>query len=302
LLDSVAPTMPTAAKATRRAGQKLVDLSWGASSDVIGSKGAPPSGVTRYVVRRAVAPAIPTGPTAGGAACNVPDTELACVDTTAPEGHTYRYAVFAVDASGNGSAAAAPPAVVIPDLTAPGVPAAFVVKAKGLTIAMTWRMPTASDLLKIVVLRNATRAPRNIKDGTIVFSGKAAKASVRQLGGKTAFYRAFAVDRAGNASATAAVRIKQPVFKLFPENGSELRGTVRLTWKKPKKASYFNVQLYLGSKRVTQSWPKNGSFKIPRSKLKKGKTYAWYVWPGVGKKSAARYGTLIGKSTFTYLG
>ncbi len=65
---------------------------------------------------------------------------------------------------------------------------------------------------------------------------------------------------------------------------------MRLTWKKPKRATYFNVQLYLGSKRVTQSWPKNGSFKIPRSKLKKGKTYTWYVWPGVGKKSAARYG------------
>ena len=52
--------------------------------------------------------------------------------------------MFAVDVAGNGSAAAAPPAVVIPDLTAPGVPAAFVVKAKGLTIAMTWRLPTAA--------------------------------------------------------------------------------------------------------------------------------------------------------------
>ncbi len=210
--------------------------------------------------------------------------------------------MFAVDVAGNGSAAAAPPPVVIPDLTAPGAPAAFVVKPKGLTIAMTWRLPTAKDLLKIVVIRNATRSPKTIKDGTVVFTGKAAKASVQQPGGKTAYYRAFAVDKAGNASATAAVRIRQPVFKLFPENGSELRGTVRLTWKKPKKASYYNVQVYLGSKRVTQSWPKSGSFKIPRSKLKKGKTYTWYVWPGVGKKSAGRYGHLIGKSTFTYLG
>ncbi len=301
-LDSMAPTPPTAAKATRRAGQRLVDLSWGASADTFASNGASPTGMSRYVVRRAVGTVPPSTVTSGAPACNVPDEDRTCVDTTAAEGQTYRYAVFAVDAAGNGSAAAAPPAVVIPDLTAPGVPPGFTVRPKGLTIAMTWRLPTAKDLLRIVVVRNATRAPRNVKDGTVVYNGKAAKASVKQLGGKTAYYRAFALDKAGNASATAAVRIRQPVFKLFPENGSELRGTVRLTWKKPKRATYFNVQLYLGSKRVTQSWPKNGSFKIARSKLKKGKTYTWYVWPGVGKKSAGRYGTLIGKSTFTYLG
>jgi hypothetical protein len=207
-----------------------------------------------------------------------------------------------VDASGNASAAAAPPAVVIPDMTGPGVPAAFSVKPKGLVIAMSWRLPTAADLLKIVIVRNSTRAPRSLTDGNVVFTGKAAKASVKQKAGTTAWYRAFAVDRAGNASATVGVRIKQPVYRLFPENGSELRGTVRLTWKKPKRATYFNVQVYLGSTRITQAWPKSASFKIPRSKLKKGKTYTWYVWPGVGSKAAGRYGTLIGKSTFTYLG
>ena len=245
---------------------------------------------------------MPATPTSGAAACDVPANTTSCTDSTAPEGHTYRYAIFAVDLASNGSTAAKPPAVVIPDLTAPGVPAAFSVKPKGLVVSMTWRLPTATDLLKIVIVRNGSRAPRTIADGKIVFSGKAAKASVKQLGGTTAFYRAFAVDGAGNFSATVAVRIRQPIFRLFPENGSELRGTVRLTWKKPKKASYFNVQLYLGSKRVTQAWPKSGSFKIARSKLTRGKTYTWYVWPGVGKKSAARYGTMIGKATFTYLG
>ncbi len=301
-LDSMAPTPPTGAKATRRAGQRLVDLSWGGSSDTFASNGATPTGMSRYVVRRAVGTVPPSSITAGAPACNVPKEQRSCVDTTAAEGQTYRYAVFAVDLADNGSGAAAPPAVVIPDLTAPGVPGAFTVKPKGLVIAMTWRLPTATDLLKIVVVRNAARAPRSAKDGTVVYTGKAAKAAVKQPGGKTAYYRAFAIDRAGNASATAAVRIRQPVFKLFPANGSELRGTVRLTWKKPKRATYYNVQLYLGSKRVTQSWPKNGSFKIPRSKLKKGKRYTWYVWPGVGRKSAGRYGHLIGKSTFTYLG
>jgi hypothetical protein len=301
-LDSMAPTPPTAATAKRRAGQRLVDLTWGGSSDTQASNGATPTGISRYVVRRAVGNVPPASPTAGAAACDVPATARSCTDTTAPEGHTYRYAIFAVDLASNGSAAAAPPAVVIPDMTAPGAPGAFVVKPRGLVIAMTWRVPTASDLLKIVVVRNTAHTPKNVKDGKVVFTGKAAKASARQSGGTTAFYRAFALDRAGNVSATRGVRIKQPVFRLFPANGSELRGTVRLTWKKPKRASYFNVQVYLGSKRVTQAWPKSPSFKIPRSKLQRGKTYTWYVWPGVGAKAAGRYGTMIGKSTFKYLG
>ena len=303
LLDSMAPTPPTAATAKRRAGSRLVDLTWGDAEDTQASSGATPTGVFRYVVRRAISPAVPSGPTSGSGACDVAVSANSCVDTTAPEGQTYRYAVFAVDAAGNGSAGAAPAAVTIPDMTPPGAPAASrSVKAKGLTIAMTWRLPAATDLLKIVIVRNATRSPKSMTDGKDRLHRQGREGPVRQLGGTTAFYRAFAVDRAGNASATGGVRIKQPKFRLFPENGSEVRGTVRLTWKKPKRASYFNVQMYLGSKRVTQAWPKNASFKIPRSKLKRGKTYTWYVWPGVGYKSAGRYGTMIGKSTFTYLG
>jgi hypothetical protein len=302
LLDRLAPTSPTAPRAVRRAGRSIVDFSWGPSSDPAPAGGGSPSQVAKYVVRRALGTVAPVTATAGTAACNVPVDASSCVDSTAAEGRTYRYAIFAVDAAGNGSLAAVPPAVVIPDMTGPGVPGAFVVKPKGLLIAMTWRLPTASDLSRIVIVRNARRAPRSIADGRVVFTGKAARASAKQLGGTTAWYRAFALDRAGNVSATAGVRIRQPAFRLFPASGSEVGGTVRLTWRKPKRATYFNVQLYLGSKRVTQAWPKSASFKIPRSRLNRGKTYTWYVWPGVGAKSVGRYGTLIGKSTFKYLG
>lgn len=299
-LDTVAPDAPTVPTAKRRGSTKLVDLTWTGSVDNVGNSVM--SGVARYVVRRAVSPAVPTSITSGSLACDVAASLESCVDTTAPEGATYRYGVFAVDAGGNGSLAALPGAVTIPDLTAPGVPSAFRVKAKGAVIAITWGLPTAADLNRVVIVRNASRAPRNLTDGKAIYSGKAKSFSLRQKAGTTAWYRAFAVDKAGNFSATAGVRIRLPIFKLFPENGSELRGTVRLTWKKPKKATYFNVQVYLGSKRVTQTWPKNASFKIPRSKLQKGKTYTWYVWPGVGAKSAGRYGTMIGKSTFTWMG
>src|SRR5262249_42455269 len=125
---------------------------------------------------------------------------------------------------------------------------------------------------------------------------------IRQAGGTRAWYRTFAVDNAGNVSAGGAILVTQPTFRLFPENGSELRGSVSLRWRKSNRASYYNVQLYLGSKRVTQGWRKGSSFKIAKSKLKRGKVYTWYVWPGLGAKARGRYGNLIGKSTFTWLG
>ena len=157
---------------------------------------------------------------------------------------------------------------------------------------MTWRLPTATDLLKIVIVKNATRSPKTLTDGKVVFTGKAAKATVRQLGGTSRLLprvrrrqgrqRLRHRRRADQAARLQAVpRERQRAARHGAPDAGRSRSGRR----------YYNVQLYLGSKRVTQSWPKSASFKIPRSKLKKGKTYTWYVWPGVGKKSAGRYGT-----------
>jgi hypothetical protein len=41
-------------------------------------------------------------------------------------------------------------------------------------------------------------------------------------------------------------------------------------------------------------------FKKKHYKLARGR-YTWYVWPGVGKRSARNYGKLFGKSDFIVL-
>ena len=69
-----------------------------------------------------------------------------------------------------------------------------------------------------------------------------------------------------------------------------------------KGARYYNVQVYAGKKRILVSWPVAGKLQLPQAKLKRGKTYTWYVWPGLGAKAKAHYGKLIGKSTFTFTG
>ena len=73
-----------------------------------------------------------------------------------------------------------------------------------------------------------------------------------------------------------------------------------LAWTAVKGASYYNIQLFIGTTRTLTAWPKGTSFRVPASKLTSGRTYTWYVWPGFGPLSQARYGKLIGKATFRY--
>jgi hypothetical protein len=94
-----------------------------------------------------------------------------------------------------------------------------------------------------------------------------------------------------------------------------------LAWKKVPAASYYNVQVYLdvagrsnrhvlsvrvSGRKVLSAWPAQPRFRMLKQWVFKGKRYkltpgryTWYVWPGLGKRSARSYGKLIGKSDFT---
>ena len=87
-----------------------------------------------------------------------------------------------------------------------------------------------------------------------------------------------------------------------PAPRAKVHGKVRLSWPVVKGARYYNVQIYAGKKRILVSWPSGRGLEVPRAKLKRGTKYTWYVWPGLGAKAKARYGKLIGKSTFTFAG
>ena len=87
-----------------------------------------------------------------------------------------------------------------------------------------------------------------------------------------------------------------------PAPRAKVHGTVQLRWPVVKGAKYYNVQLYAGKKRILVSWPAGHGVQLPKAKLKRGTKYTWYVWPGLGAKSKAHYGKLIGKNVFTYAG
>ncbi len=142
-----------------------------------------------------------------------------------------------------------------------------------------------------------------------MFRGKGTKTTLKlpKLStGKQVRFAAFALDRAGNVSpaARATIIVPKPSSVSLAPNG-QLAGSPNLTWNPVTGATYYNVQVFEGTqaaKRVGIAWPAITKYTLPGKELKKGKTYTWYVWPGIGAKAAAKYGKLIGKVTFKYVG
>ena len=125
-----------------------------------------------------------------------------------------------------------------------------------------------------------------------------------RVGGKYK-YTVSAVDEAGNTSyETLAVTATGPLTSPVP--GQRVVSRPHLTWLPVKGATYYNVSLYRGG-RILSVWPKRTSVTLPlswtyqghRHRLRSG-SYRWYVWPGYGKKSQARYGPRLGSGSFVY--
>ena len=85
---------------------------------------------------------------------------------------------------------------------------------------------------------------------------------------------------------------------------------VVFAWAPSAGAEYYNVQIFRNRRKVSApSWPKTNRmtlkstwrFQKKKYALSKG-VYTWYVWPGVGARSANRYGPQLGQSTFTVSG
>jgi hypothetical protein len=89
-----------------------------------------------------------------------------------------------------------------------------------------------------------------------------------------------------------------------------------LRWTAVKRAAYYNVQLWRISTtsqakaakkgKILSAWPAKARYKLGARWTFEGKTqrlapgrYKWYVWPGLGKRSANKYGPAIGESSFT---
>ena len=125
--------------------------------------------------------------------------------------------------------------------------------------------------------------------------------------GKKYNYLLTTFDAAGNSS-TVGKRAVPDGSSLRPFIDTEVSRPPRLTWKKVRRARYYNVQLFKGRKKILSPWPKKANFQLKSSWKYNGKKYKltpglyrWYVWPGIGSTKRQKYGSLVGSSTFRFV-
>jgi hypothetical protein len=174
-------------------------------------------------------------------------------------------------------------------------------------VRLTWRTPRRDVAFVVVRLTNARRA----WSGPVVFRGRGNAVVVTRLRNRVPHrFVITAVDRAGNRSPAVAV-VATPRAQLLarPRPNEVVRRSPVFRWAPVGRASYFNLQLFRGRTKVLSAWPTYATLKLPgrwyfddRMRTLEPGVYTWYVWPGYGKRTAKRYGPMLGKGTFRVVG
>ena len=105
--------------------------------------------------------------------------------------------------------------------------------------------------------------------------------------------------------AGAAKGQTQTVVRLGAREVPWVQSPPLLVWQRVPGATYYNVQIFRNGRKVLSSWPRRNrlalrskwSFGGTRQQLVPGR-YRWYVWPGSGPRTRARYGRLLGANAF----
>ena len=201
------------------------------------------------------------------------------------------------DVAGNQGAAGA---ALRYDATAPTI-GLLVVKAGKRSAELHWQVSPDTQLVELA------RSPgRKGAAETLVYAGPSEAASHLDTGlraGRKYRYRLTGSDEAAN-KATRTVDFLARGALLNPAPGERVSSPPLLIWTPVKKATYYNVVLVRG-RRVYSAWPVRSRLQLSRAWVYHGRRqhlrpglYRWYVWPGFGRLSAARYGRLLGGSSF----
>ena len=169
---------------------------------------------------------------------------------------------------------------------------------------LTWRLPSDADLDVVSVSRTVQGAASARR---VVFSGRASRFQDRGLRNGVVYrYLVVAYDRAGNGSPGVAATARPTAPKLVqPPDGARVTRPPSLAWVRVTNAAYYNVQLFRGARKILTVWPTSNRYTLPRTWTFGGRrqtltpgVYRWYVWAGFGPRTRARYGPVLGESTF----
>ena len=223
---------------------------------------------------------------------------------------------YARDFSGNGTTRDVPLTVLPPpEANAPPLPPVVVaslpsnVDNVGVAVldgalALTWQPPPGCD--HVVVSRSNS-------DGSgekVVYSGKANRYEDQGLENGIEYrYVIRCVDASGGRSAgVAVVAVPHRNMLRSPKDGAALKKPPKLVWTRDAEADYYNLQLLRNNVRIFAAWPTKATFALKKGWKYRGRKYAlrpgryqWFVWPGVGPRKDANYGTLLGTRSFVIL-
>lgn len=188
------------------------------------------------------------------------------------------------------------------DATAPSL-SAVTKKLGKRRVQLMWRPSADTRLVEVL------RAPgRNGEGQTVLYLGTGTTfLDTGLVVGRAYQYRVTAIDEAANRS-EHTINVIATGALLSPVPGAQVPAPPHLVWTAVKGASYYNLQLVRGRK-VLSVWPVRARFQLQQTWRYKGRRYRlrpglyrWYVWPGYGRISANRYGSLLGGSTFVVTG
>ncbi len=133
----------------------------------------------------------------------------------------------------------------------------------------TGRCP--GDVAAVEVVRVANAAA-----GTLVFRGRDDEFVDRKLrNGARYRYELTAIDQAGNRSRASVSAVPTASPLLEPARGARLTAPPALVWEPVKRASYYNVQLFRGKRKVLSAWPAAATLQLGRSWRYGGSAARW---------------------------
>lgn len=167
-------------------------------------------------------------------------------------------------------------------------------------VTLSWTAPR--DAVSTEVVR--APGPKGKKPG-VVYRGKGRRLVDKGVrGNRRYWYQVKLFDRAGNVSSrTLAVRPATGI--LTPASGAVLHAAPLVRWAPVKKARFYNLQLWRGTKKLLTTWPNEPLLRLDdtwrfggkRQRLTNG-AYRVYVWPAFGTLAQPRYGAPVGHVAF----
>jgi hypothetical protein len=267
-------------------------ISW--TTNAIKIDADPPTGVSASLARGADFNGWynhPVGISWSGSDATSGIASCASVTYGGPDGAGAAVGGGCTDNAGN---TASSPVAISYDGTAP-VLSKVAITSGAVADVLRWTSSSASDAA--VVQRSA----RGNKEQPIVFRGTGSSFADKKIQHSLEYtYSVQTSDQAGNASQKISVAALPKVLTLrklpyVPRASSK----PILRWGAVRRATYYHVQLFRGSKRIFAAWPVKNELGLPaawkwsghRHRLGPGR-YRWYVWAGLGRRTFAHYKTL----------